>query len=154
MYKNFVYEIQFIFIDLKYEFGWIENFQSILIHFRLLDIYLIKTVARKFLILMQHVKHTSINNFTNTVRYYYVKHNEQNNWRITCNYPTNCKSIWSNTGLFSIPKQSLAFREQVLCITDINSCVFFNWYKSPKYLHKMQNARRKSQNQKLTSNVL
>ena len=27
----------------------------------------------------------------------------------------NTKSIWSNTGLFSIPKKSLASREQVLC---------------------------------------
>jgi len=35
MYKNFLCEIQFIFIDLKYGFGWIENlnpFKSILLN--------------------------------------------------------------------------------------------------------------------------
>ena len=26
IYENFLYGIQFIFIDLKYGFGWIENF--------------------------------------------------------------------------------------------------------------------------------
>jgi len=34
--KFLIWNPIFIFIDLKYGFGWIENFQSILIHFRLL----------------------------------------------------------------------------------------------------------------------